>query len=81
LEVLHPQLAKRHPDYEAINRITRVREEMAGAGFRPRMYAPVANAILGRLKDRERASALSHMGCARPKFMLSRKLNRKPRKL
>jgi tRNA nucleotidyltransferase/poly(A) polymerase len=62
LEVLHPQLAKRHPDYEAINRITRVREEMAGAGFRPRMYAPVANAILGRLKDRERASALSHMG-------------------
>jgi tRNA nucleotidyltransferase/poly(A) polymerase len=62
LEVLHPQLAKRHPDYEAITRITRVREEMAGAGFRPRMYAPVANAILGRLTDRERASALSHMG-------------------
>jgi tRNA nucleotidyltransferase (CCA-adding enzyme) len=62
LEVLHSQLAKRHPDYEAINRITRVREEMAGAGFRPRMYAPVANAILGRLRDRERASALSHMG-------------------
>jgi hypothetical protein len=62
LEVLHPHLAKRHPDYEAINRITRVREEMWGAGFRPRMYAPFANAILGRLKDRERASALSHMG-------------------
>jgi tRNA nucleotidyltransferase (CCA-adding enzyme) len=62
LGVLHPQLAKRHPDYEAINRITRVREEMAGAGFRPRMHAPVANAILGRLTDRESASALSHMG-------------------
>jgi len=62
LGVLHPNLAKRHPDYDAITRITRVREEMAGAGFRPRMYAPFANAILGRLKDRERASALSHMG-------------------
>jgi tRNA nucleotidyltransferase (CCA-adding enzyme) len=62
LEVLHPQLAKRHPDYDAINRITRVREEMWGAGFRPRMYAPFASAILGKLKDRERASALSHMG-------------------
>jgi tRNA nucleotidyltransferase (CCA-adding enzyme) len=62
LEVLHPQLAKRHPDYDAINRVTRVREEMWGAGFRPRMYAPFANAILGRLKDRERTSALSHMG-------------------
>ena len=62
LEVLNPQLAKRHPDYEAINRITRVREEMWGAGFRPRMFAPFANAILGKLKDRERAAALSHMG-------------------
>jgi hypothetical protein len=58
---LHPQLAKRHPDYDAINRITRVRDEMWGAGFRPRLFAPVALAILGRLKDRERASALSHM--------------------
>jgi tRNA nucleotidyltransferase (CCA-adding enzyme) len=62
LEVLNPQLAKRHPDYEAINRITRVREEMWGAGFRPRMFAPFANAILGKLKDRERGAALSHMG-------------------
>jgi len=62
LEVLHPQIAKRHPDYDAINRITRVRDEMSGAGFRPRMFAPVALAILGRLKDRERTSALGHMG-------------------
>src|SRR6202158_2029331 len=62
LGVLHPQIAKRHPDYDAINRITRVRDEMSGAGFRPRMFAPVALAILGRLKDRERTSALGHMG-------------------
>jgi tRNA nucleotidyltransferase (CCA-adding enzyme) len=62
LGVLHPQLARRHPDYDALNRITRVREEMWGAGFRPRMYAPFATAIVGRLKDRERTSALSHMG-------------------
>jgi len=34
---------------------------MWGAGFRPRMFAPVAHAILGRLKDRERAAALNHM--------------------
>src|SRR6202140_3008686 len=61
LGVLHPHLAKRHPDYDAINRITRVRDEMSGAGFRPRMFAPVALAILGRLKDRERTSALTHM--------------------
>jgi tRNA nucleotidyltransferase/poly(A) polymerase len=61
LGVLYPQLAKRHPDYEAINRITRVRDEMWAAGFRPRLFAPVALAILGRLKDRERSAALSRM--------------------
>ena len=61
LEVLDSLLAKRHPDYDAITRITRVREEMSGAGFRPRLYAPVANAILGKLKDRERTAALGHM--------------------
>ena len=34
LEALHPTLAKRHPDYDAINRITRVRDDMVSAGFR-----------------------------------------------
>jgi tRNA nucleotidyltransferase (CCA-adding enzyme) len=61
LDILHPQLAKRHPDYDAINRITRVREDMLGAGFRPRLFAAVALAILGRLKDRERSAALNRM--------------------
>jgi tRNA nucleotidyltransferase (CCA-adding enzyme) len=62
LAVLRPQLAKRHPDYEAINRITRVRDDMGSAGFRPRLFAAVALAILGRLKQRERSSALTRMG-------------------
>jgi tRNA nucleotidyltransferase (CCA-adding enzyme) len=61
LGVLHRQLAKRHPDYDAINRITRVRDDMWAAGFRPRLFAPVALAILGRLKDRERGAALNRM--------------------
>ncbi|MGH9678641.1 MAG: hypothetical protein ACRD4Y_01695, partial [Candidatus Acidiferrales bacterium] len=56
MEVVHPQLAKRHPDYEAIQRLTRVRDEMLSAGFRPRLFAPSALAIVGRLQDRERAS-------------------------
>ena len=55
-------LAKRHPDYDAINRITRVREDMVSAGLRPRLFAPVTVAILGRLKDRERKSVLGRMG-------------------
>jgi tRNA nucleotidyltransferase (CCA-adding enzyme) len=61
LEVLDPQLAKKHPDYEAINRIVRVRDDMVGAGFRPRLAAAVMLATLGRLNDRERSAALTHM--------------------
>jgi tRNA nucleotidyltransferase/poly(A) polymerase len=61
MEVLHPHLAKRHPDYEAIQRVTRVRDDMVSAGFRPRLFAPVALAIVGRLKDRERVAVLSRM--------------------
>ena len=61
LGVLHPQLEKRHPDYEAIQRIVRVREDMMSAGFRPRLIAPVTVAILGRLKDREGSAVLERM--------------------
>jgi tRNA nucleotidyltransferase (CCA-adding enzyme) len=61
LDTLHPQLVKRHPDYDAINRITRVREDMVSAGFRLRLVAPVTLAMLGRLKDRERTAVLAHM--------------------
>lgn len=59
--VVHPLLEKRHPDYEAINRIFRVREDMVSSGLRPRLFAPVTVAILGRLKDGERKSVLSRM--------------------
>jgi tRNA nucleotidyltransferase (CCA-adding enzyme) len=60
-EVVSPTLAKRHPDYDAINRIFRVREDMVSSGLRPRLFAPVTVAILGRLKDTERKSALARM--------------------
>ena len=61
LEVVNPTLQKRHPDYEAINRIFRVREDMVSSGLRPRLFAPVTVAILGRLKDSERKAALNRM--------------------
>jgi tRNA nucleotidyltransferase (CCA-adding enzyme) len=59
--VVHPLLEKRHPDYDAINRIFRVREDMVSSGLRPRLFAPVTVAILGRLKDSERKSVLGRM--------------------
>ena len=61
LKVFHPQLAKRHPNYDAVNRILRAREELWGLGFRPRLFAPVIRAVLGRLKPRERSSTLSRL--------------------
>ncbi len=61
LEVVNATLAKRHPDYDAINRIFRVREDLVSSGLRPRLFAPVTVAILGRLKDNERKTVLGRM--------------------
>src|SRR5690242_6128679 len=62
LEAVNSNLAKRHPDYDAIARLMKVREDLFTAGFRPRMATPMLLAILGRLKDREQAAVLSKAG-------------------
>src|SRR5215470_15220016 len=62
LEAINPVLAKRHPDYDAINRLMKVREDLFTAGLRPRMATPMMLAILGRLKDRELGNVLSRAG-------------------
>lgn len=62
LEAVHAGLAKRHPDYEAISRLMKVREDLFGAGLRPRLATPMMLAILGRLKDREQSNVLSKAG-------------------
>jgi tRNA nucleotidyltransferase (CCA-adding enzyme) len=62
LELVHQLLAKKHPDYEAISRLIKVRDELFMAGFRPRLAIPMMLAILGRLKDRELGNLLSKLG-------------------
>jgi tRNA nucleotidyltransferase (CCA-adding enzyme) len=62
LEAVNPNLAKRHPDYDAITRLMKVREDLFTAGFRPRLATPMLLAILGRLKDREQGGVLSKAG-------------------
>ena len=62
LERIHPLLAKKHPDYDAISRLIKVRDELFMAGFRPRLFLPMTLAILGRLKDRELYNMLSKLG-------------------
>jgi hypothetical protein len=60
--LVHPLLAKKHPDYDAISRLIKVRDELFMAGFRPRLATPMMLAILGRLKDRELGNVLSKLG-------------------
>jgi len=62
LERVHPILAKKHPGYDSINRLIKVRDDLYMAGFRPRLAPPMLLAILGRLKDRELSSTLSKLG-------------------
>ena len=62
LEAINPNFAKRHPDYDAIARLMKVREDLFTAGFRPRLATPMLLAILGRLKDREQGGVLSKAG-------------------
>src|SRR5579864_303534 len=62
LEAVHPGLAKRHPDYDAIARLMKVREDLFTAGVRPKLATPMMLAILGRLKDREQSNVFSKAG-------------------
>ena len=61
LATIHPQLQRRKPDYEALNKLTRVRSVYLAAGIRPRLPAAVTYYTLARLKPREAAAALRHM--------------------
>jgi tRNA nucleotidyltransferase/poly(A) polymerase len=62
LETIHAVLAKKHPDYDAINRLNKVRDDLFMAGLRPRLATPMMLAILGRLKDNEQKSLLNKLG-------------------
>jgi tRNA nucleotidyltransferase (CCA-adding enzyme) len=62
MELVHPLLAKKHPDYDAISDLIKVRDELFMAGFRPRLATPMMLAILGKMKDRELSNVLSKAG-------------------
>ena len=62
LETVHPALAKKHLDFDSVNRLSKVRDDLFMAGLRPRLATPMMLAILGRLKDREQGSLLHKLG-------------------
>jgi tRNA nucleotidyltransferase (CCA-adding enzyme) len=62
LEAVSPALAKKHPGYDAVNRLMKVREDLFTAGLRPRLATPTLLGVLAKLKDRELSGALSKAG-------------------
>jgi hypothetical protein len=62
LETLPPQLHKRRPDYDAIARLCKIREDLYAAGLRPRLGRLMLAAVLGRLKAREQGALLGKLG-------------------
>jgi len=62
MEIVNPVLAKKKPDYDAIRRLSNVRDDLMMAGLRPRLATPMLLAILGKLKDREQTNVLGKLG-------------------
>jgi tRNA nucleotidyltransferase/poly(A) polymerase len=61
LALIHPNLQKRKPDYDSLNKMAKVRSNLYSAGMRPRLQYPVTFYTLGRLKPREAAAAMRNM--------------------
>jgi tRNA nucleotidyltransferase (CCA-adding enzyme) len=61
LAAIHPRLQKRKPDYDKLNKLSRVRTNFLSAGIRPRLQVAVTGYVIGRLKSREAAAALRNM--------------------
>src|SRR5256884_8415577 len=62
LETVHPVLAKKHPDYDAINRLSKVRDDLFMAGVLAAVGEPLIVAGLGGLEDRGQGSLLHKLG-------------------
>jgi tRNA nucleotidyltransferase (CCA-adding enzyme) len=61
LDAIHPQLARRKPDYDSLNKLTKARFNLMGAGLRPRTHLAAMYYIFGRLKPREATSVMKHL--------------------
>ncbi|MGB9245829.1 MAG: hypothetical protein WCC03_20950 [Candidatus Acidiferrales bacterium] len=61
LAAIHPNLPRRKPDYDSLNKLARVRGNLLESGLRPRLNVPVMYYTLGRLKDREAGAAMRNV--------------------
>ncbi len=61
LAVIHDELQRRKPDYDALNKLSRMRMNFLEAGIRPRLRDATTLYILRRLKPREVTSILRNL--------------------
>jgi tRNA nucleotidyltransferase/poly(A) polymerase len=61
LAAAHPQLQKRKPDYESLNKLAKVRMNLNGVGIRPRLQLANTYYIFSRLKSREASSVMKSL--------------------
>ncbi|HXA56670.1 MAG TPA: hypothetical protein VNU84_04475 [Candidatus Acidoferrum sp.] len=61
LAAAHPQLQKRRPDYDSLNKLSKIRMNLFGAGIRPRLQTANMFYIFSRLKSREALSAMKSL--------------------
>ncbi len=81
---IHPQLARRHPDYDGLAKFARVRESMLASGIRVSSegaFAPTVYYVLGRLGSREQSSAISRMDFRKPEVEAVHSLDSNSEKL
>jgi tRNA nucleotidyltransferase (CCA-adding enzyme) len=70
LDVFHPRLSRRKPDYDGLAKLVKAREAMMAAGYRqlvgdpvsPRLLPATLYYVFGRLGSRERQLALGRLG-------------------
>jgi tRNA nucleotidyltransferase/poly(A) polymerase len=81
LETISPHLAKRHPDYDALSRLARAKEELMAVGLRPRLTAAGLAGALGKLSTREQASLLHRLKFANAEIQAVEALEGEGKKL
>lgn len=65
ISAIHPQLARRHPDYKGLAALEKARDLMMSAGLRipsSESFAPYISYILGRLKAADGTRAVNRLG-------------------
>jgi tRNA nucleotidyltransferase/poly(A) polymerase len=65
ISAIHPQLARRHPDYKGLTALEKARELMMSVGLRipsSESFAPYVRYILGRLKSGDQARTVNRLG-------------------